>query len=252
MGIYFGMLNYVIQKRYSVLDCKKNKKIYLIRSTQIVDMIKKRKKFPIYLTVILNIFFLVFLFLQPILIIIFELVNNTIKDTMKNYDKNIFVGIIFLIDTDIIILAINVMTIFFYLKGNNIIIDILNNNIWSIFNKLYFSFIILINPIILYVIYISETKIKFSLKICFLYSFISGLIIYSASSFIYIFFELPYKKAVRYWFKLAEKEINVERYNNLESNFNYSQIENQSELIEDNNSDEEEFIEDEEDEEEYD
>ena len=252
IGIYFGMLNYVIQKRYSVLDCKKNKKIYLIRSTQIVYIIKKRKKFPIYLTVLFTIFLLVFLFLQPILIIIFELVNNTIKDTMKNYDKNIFVGILLLIDTDIIILAINVMAIFFYLKGNNIIMDILNNNIWSIFNKLYFSFIILINPIILYVIYISETKIKFSLKICFLYSFISGLIIYSASSFIYIFFEFPYKKAVRYWFKLSEKEINVERYNNLESNFNYSQIENQSELIEDNNSDEEEFMEDEEDEEEYD
>ena len=54
-----------------------------------------------------------------------------------------------------------------------------------------------------------------------------------------------------YWFKLSEKEINDERFNNIETNFNNSQIENQQDLLDENNSDEEEYIE-EEDEEEYD
>ena len=139
-----------------------------------------------------------------------------------------------------------------YLKGNNIIINFINNNFWSLFNKLYFSYILLINPIILYVIYISETKIELNLKNCFLYSIISGILIFSSTSFVYVFFELPYRKAVRYWFKLSERVINDERFNNLESNFNLSLNENQSDLVEDSNSDEEEFIEDEEDEEDYD
>ena len=252
IGIYFSMLNYVIQKRYSILDCKKNKKSYLIRSTQIINIIKKRKKFPIYLTIIIVLFLLFFVFLQQILIYLFEFTNDSIKDTMKSYDSNIFVDILLLIDTDIIILAINIMVIIMYLKGNNIIINFINNNFWSLFNKLYFSYILLINPIILYVIYISETKIELNLKNCFLYSIISGILIFSSTSFVYVFFELPYRKAVRYWFKLSERVINDERFNNLESNFNLSLNENQSDLVEDSNSDEEEFIEDEEDEEDYD
>ena len=145
------------------------------------------------------------------------------------------------------------MALFMYLKGNNLITTLLNLNFWSFFNKIYFSYILFINPIILYVIYITETKIKFNIKNCFLYSFICGIILFSIVSIIYIIFELPYKKAIRYWFKLSEKKINDERFNNIESNFNDSQINknaNQEELLDDSNSDDEEFIEDEEDDEE--
>ena len=251
LGIYFGMLNYTIQKRFSVLDCKKNKKIYLINIVQVIELIKKRKKFPLYLIIIFIVFLLLIVFLQKILILIFELINNSIQDCITSYDKKIFVDILMLIDSDIIILGINIMAIFLYLKGNNIINDFINHNFWIIFNKLYFSFILFINPIILYVIYITETKIKFDIKNCFLYTFICGFLVFGIASFIYVVFELPYKNAIRYWFKLSEKEINDERFNNIETNFNNSQIENQQDLLDENNSDEEEYIE-EEDEEEYD
>lgn len=252
IGIYFGMFNYVIQKRYSILDCKKNKKIYLIHIIQVIEIIKKRKKFPLYLTIIFFIIFLLILFFQQILIFIFKLINKSIKDTILSYDKNIFVSIIMLIDTDIIILAINLMAIFMYLKGNNIFSDFINHNFWTIFNKLYFSFILFINPIILYVIYITETKIKFDMINCLLYSFICGILIFSVSSFVYVVFELPYKKAIRYWFKFSEKEVNDERFNNIEKSFNYSQAENPGYSTDEINSDDEEINEDEEDEEDYD
>jgi hypothetical protein len=245
------MLNYAIQKRFSVLDCKKNKKIYLINIVQVIELIKKRKKFPLYLIIIFIVFLLLIVFLQKILILIFELINNSIQDCITSYDKKIFVDILMLMDSDIIILGINIMAIFLYLKGNNIINDFINHNFWIIFNKLYFSFILFINPIILYVIYITETKIKFDMKNCFLYTFICGFLVFGIASFIYVVFELPYKNAIRYWFKLSEKEINDERFNNIETNFNNSQIENQQDLLDENNSDEEEYIE-EEDEEEYD
>ena len=252
IGIYFGMLNYVIQKRYSILDCKKNKKIYLLHSIQVIEIIKRRKKFPLYLTIIFFIVFLLIIFFQQILIVIFKLINKSIKNTIISYDKNIFVSIIMLIDTDIIILAINLMAIFMYLKGNNVISNFINHNFWTIFNKLYFSYILFINPIILYVIYIAETKIKFDMINCFLYSFISGILIFSAASFVYVVFELPYKKAIRYWFKFTEKEVNDERFNNIETSFNYSQTENPVYSADEINSDDEENIEDEEDEEDYD
>ena len=241
LGIYFGMLNYVIQKRYSVLDCKKNKKIYLINCVKIIEKIKERKTIPFFLVIIITLILLFNIFIQQISILIFKLMNNSIKECMQSYDNNLFIEIIMLIDTDVIILLINIIAIFLYLKGNNIINDVINHNFWSVFNRLYFSYILFINPIILYVIYISETKINFDINNCNLYSFICGILAFIIISFIYIFFELPFKKAIRYWFKLSEKEINDERLINIENSFNNSQIENQNDLLEDTISDEEEY-----------
>ena len=248
LGIYFGMLNYVIQKRYSYLDCKKNKKIYLIHCVKVIEIIKERKGFPIFLNIIFICILVLCTFLQQILLFIFELINISINECMIKYDKNIFVDILMIIDTDIVVLEINIMALFMYLKGNNPISDFINHNFWSIFNTIYFSYILLINPIILYIIYITETKIKFDINNCFLYTFISGILLFIFVSFIYVVFELPYKKAIRYWFTFSEKEIINERFNNIENTFSYNQIENQAELLEDTNSDVEEYIEDEEDE----
>ena len=249
IGIYFGMLNYIIQKKYSYLECKKNKKIYLISGVKIIEIIKKRKNFPHFLGIMFFIILLLNNFLQPILIYIFQFIyKNSMIECMENYDKSIFVVIFMMIDTDVIILGINIMGLFMYLKGNNFINNFLNNNYWSIFNKFYFSYILLINPIILYVIYISETKIKFDINNCFLISFICAILVFASTSIFFIIFELPYKKPLKYLLKLSEKEINDERYNNIENTFNYSQIESQGELLEESNSDDDEYLEDEEDE----
>ena len=244
LGIYFGMLNYVIQKRYTILDCKKNKKKYLIHCITVIEILKKRKQFPIFIIIIIILFFLLIIFLQPILIFLFELTNNSIKESMISYDNNFFVNILFFIDTDIIILGINIMAILMYLNGNIIITAFFNHNFWSVFNRFYFSYILCINPIILYVIYIRETKIKFNMINCFLYTFISGIIIYTIVSFVYIVFELPFKKAIRYWFKLSDKKISDERFNNIENNFNDYQLTNQGEANDDNISNDEEYNED--------
>ena len=256
LGIYLGMYNYVIQKRFTYVDCKKNKKIYLAQCVKIVEKIKTKNGFSIFLNIIFIIILLFNIFLQQILIFIFELKNNSITESITSYDKNIFVAIFMFIDTDIVILEINFVVLFMYLKGDNQIIDLINHNIWTVFNKLYFSYVLLINPVILYVIYITETKINFDIKNCFLYSFTSGIMLIVISSALYSIFEVPYKKAIRYWFTFSEKEIINERFSNIEKSFNYNQIENQNEnqtdLIDDTNSDAEEYIEDEEEEEDYD
>ena len=149
LGIYLGMFNYVIQKRFTYLDCKKNKKIYLAHCVKIVEKIKTKNAFPIFLNIIFIIILLFNIFLQQILIFIFELKNNSVAESITSYDKNIFVAIFMFIDTDIVILEINFVALFMYLKGDNPIIDLINHNFWSIFNKLYFSYILFINPVIL-------------------------------------------------------------------------------------------------------
>ena len=66
------------------------------------------------------------------------------------------------------------------------------------FNKSYFSYILVSHPIILFIFYQSETKILLNLYNLVLYSLISGTVIFLSASFSYIFFELPYKKIIKF------------------------------------------------------
>ena len=251
IGIYFGMFNYIIQKRYLYMECIKNKKSYLINCVKIIEIIKKRKKYPYFLGIIFILILFLNTFSQQILLYIFGLTNNSMKESMISYNKSIYVELFMIVDTDIVILGINIISLILYLKGNNIINNFINHNFWSILSKFYFSYILLINPIILYVVYISESKIKFDINNCFLYTFICGILVFALTCFIFIVFELPYKKPIRYLFKLSKKVINDERFNNIENTFNYNQIENQGELIEDSNSDEDDDVDDDEDEDDF-
>ena len=251
IGIYFGMFNYIIQKRYLYMECIKNKKNYLISCVKIIEMIKKRKKYPYYLGILFILILFLNTFSQQILIYIFELTNNSMKESMISYNKSIYVELFMIVDNDIVVLGINIISLILYLKGNNIINNFINHNFWSILNKFYFSYILLINPIILYVVYMTESKIKFDINNCFLYTFICGILVFFITCFIFIVFELPYKKPLRYLFKLSKKAINDERFNNIENTFSYNQIENQGELMEDSNSDEDDYVEGEEDDDDF-
>ena len=121
---------------------------------------------------------------------------------MKNYKKNIFSQILMFIDSDIFVFVINIMALSLYIKGDNIINNILCHNFWFIFNRFYFSYILLINPIILYIIYINETKIIFNFSTIILYCFICGIVVYFLTILVYITFELPFKKLIYFWIKL--------------------------------------------------
>ena len=107
-----------------------------------------------------------------------------------------------------------------YLKGENLLNNILCHSLWSIFNRFYFSYIVLINPIILYIIYNIDSKINFNLANCLLYSFICGFFVYLVTIIIYITIELPFKKTIRFWINLNEKGFQ-DRLGNLDPANNY-------------------------------
>ena len=48
LGIYFGCLNYVIQKRYNDQDCNKNHKTYLLVFAKFIKIIKQKTKLLYY------------------------------------------------------------------------------------------------------------------------------------------------------------------------------------------------------------
>ena len=211
IGIHFGMINYIIQKGYSFNECSKQNKIYLIHSLRLLKTIKRKNRIYLYIISLISGFILlVNCFIQQIIMFFFNIDKNS---NIKEYKNNIFTQILMFIDSDIVVIVFNFMALCLYIKGGNILSNILCHNFWFIFNRFYFSYILLINPIILYVIYSSETKIIFNISNCFLYSFICGILVYSLSIFICISFELPLKKIIHSWIKLNENNIIKGRLN---------------------------------------
>ena len=228
IGIHYGMINYVIQKGYSLNDCLKNNKEYLKSSLRILNASKKNNKK--YLTIIIIIGSIVLFFnsfIQQIIIYFIKLIrSNNLQQNMEIYKKDLFSQIIMLIDSDIFAIAINTIALCMYLKGDNIINNILCHSLWSILNRFYFSYILLINPIILYLLYNTETIILFNISNCFLYSFMFGIFVFSISMVIYITFELPFKKLINFWLKLNEYGEMNERLSNIDATFNYKNNDN--------------------------
>ena len=226
LGIYFGCLNYVIQKRYSYYECDRQQKTYLLGFTRLLKIIKKKSKLLFYaLGIVFLILIIIFTFDQYLLFkynVLFtdyeEIRRPLYPILINNFYNDVFISIVMMIDTDIVVLLVNLMALFFYLKGNNYIYDFLNLDFWSIFNKIYFSFILLINPVILYTFYITETRINFNMGNVYLYSFAIGILLFSLVILVYAILELPYKKVIRLYLKRNEIKVGEKALDIMENN----------------------------------
>ena len=244
IGIYFGSLNYVLQKGYSYFDCERQRKVYLLGFTKLVKIIKKKSKLCFYyLGIVFLILIIIFSFGQPLLFKYVKVLNNLndhdfrkIPNIISEYDQDLFISTFMMIDTDIVVLLVNLMALFFYLKGENYVISFLDFHFWRIFNKIYFSFILLIHPVILYVFFITETRITFNLENCTLYSLACGIILFSLTILVYIIFELPYKKVIKLLLKRLEINVGDERFDVIENNEDINKEEIKGKLVSRNDS----------------
>jgi hypothetical protein len=228
IGIHYGMVNYVLQKNYLVKDYLMQNKVFLVSSLTILKASKKKNKKYLYIIALIStIFILVNIFLQQIIIYLLKLFKSSnLLENMDKYKTDLASQIVMLFDTDIFVIAINALAMCMYLRGDNIINNILCHNTWSIFNRFYFSYILLANPIILYLLYNLETQIIFNISNCFLYSFIFGIFVYITSMTAYVTFELPYKKFIRFWIQVSGNGDYKERLSNIEVTYSYNHNDN--------------------------
>ena len=204
-GTIFGMVNYVLQKGYAERDLELEEKIYLFSSTKFLKKVKKRKRkiLNIISIICLSIIIIISFFQQ----IVASFYDYDSEEELKNYKNNIFSQIILFFDADLFVIIFYLMAFCLYIKGDNKLNDFFCHNFWSIFNNFYFTFILLINPIILYIIYTTDTKIIFNLSHCFLYTFICGVLVFISTLLIYSIFESPLKKLFSFLIKSRETDI---------------------------------------------
>ena len=282
IGLYFGLMNYTVQKGIIDLKSSKNyekfqqyvkeKKFELLEKKDKEDIEKsfeennnnndkkqndyceeiktmpflitpiifvkwhRRHQMKYFFIIILSIFLILFIFFTAIHYIIINYIiikyeidqkETEISKKIDDYIKNTLINFFFRFDIEFIVLFIQWGAFIIYFKGNNILADFLTHQFWTMLSKPYFSFILIINPVLLFMFYKGETLIGLNSINLFLYSVIGGFFTFVVMCFAYIFFELPLKRLShliinKNWIdeEDLEQDDEDEEYKNLEENDN--------------------------------
>ena len=125
-----------------------------------------------------------------------KIYDITEKLSFKEIITSPSLNFIYTIDVDLVISMVNWGFFILYSSGSKTadIYDFFNNNFWTFFLKCYYTFIVFSTPIIISIIYQSETVINFGLLNVILFSFISLILIFLAVILFYSMYEIPLKK----------------------------------------------------------
>ena len=256
IGIFFGLINYTIQKGINDLytkDSKNNFQIYESKGEKIEDLLSKKddenkgnnnslsfeddslsnensveegeklKKEGQYSEEIEKMPFLIipikfvlwhrdrnkgFIYIICIVSSIFFLfvvcliyIFNWFYDDLNKVFTDWFVNLIYRIDIELFVIFIQWFS-FLAILGTNIrSMGFINHIIWIIISRPYFSFILVINTMLLFIFYFEETLIEINYMSTFIYSLIGILFTILFMSLFYIIYELPLKRLIRLLYK---------------------------------------------------
>lgn len=228
IGVFFGSLNYVIQKGMTSLEVDNEEKPFLFSSIKFVKWYKTFTKKTLSIGAILLIITLYIMSnYQTLFLLIQKFIYNdkfldNFETTFDEGESTNLHGIYFLFDIPFAVLAVNIITFGLYIKGNNSINDFLCHPFWSVFSKLYYSFILTAYPIILYILLQSDARINFNLSACLLYSCITFFFTLLVSIIVYAIFEMPLKRIIKMIFNNP--------YMEQENDFGYSMLQKSKEF----------------------
>ena len=248
IGVFFSALNYSIQKLLNYDKCYRQHKLFLSSSVKLMKKIKEfRTKNHYLFSFLCIIVILLFGFSQSIFFfIIIDILD--IKKTITLFFDNLLFKTLMLYDTELVIISIHLLSLIFSISEEKYIINFLTHKLWIFFDKIYFSYILLINPFILYILYRGETKIEFTILNSLFYS-LSCLFTFIIIVIIcYVLFELPLRRITKYIFKIKKNErkykiLNIieKKYNNnLQISFNDNILYNEENKNEEEKEEEEE------------
>ena len=117
---------------------------------------------------------------------------------LDKYISNTFLNAILRVDIEIFIFFIHWIILIVQIKGYASILMFLRHIIWGLNTKSYFSFTIISNMVILFVIYSNESIILVNIYIIFFFFILNSVTIFIFESINYIYLELPLKKFIKH------------------------------------------------------
>ncbi len=205
IGIYFGMVNYIIEKKLTPTVVSDENKEFLLSPSYTVKSFRKSQN---------KSFSLKYSSIGYIIIPLFCLSHFLFSFTKKTLSQIIFEGgvtkwllnIFYCIDIELGILSFFFISIFQFNKGNNFVHSFLSFHYWIRYHKLYYSYLVTLPSVSLFFLYQIESRISLSFSNIIFYSVIIGIIAQIIASFTFIFFEMPYKRLIKLLYKIFERE----------------------------------------------
>ena len=169
------------------------------------------------LLIIISLLIIVFFIFIQLIFIRIKIKIEEVPENEEILSKLSFISIIpdytlnmiHLIDIEITIFLIQWGTFILYFKRIEMIRSFLNHIYWSFFIKGYYNFTLVSIPVILFILYVTETVIKFNYYNIFLYGITHLFFIFIIMIIFYSCYELPLKKLFKYFLK-GKEAINSE------------------------------------------
>ena len=193
IGEYFGILLYIYQKEITIKKAELQGKKFLTRiSLKLIRILKSTKNNKRFILSIFSLFFIIIFSIGQFFLNSDDIITK-IFNFLYIFDNEIIIFFTF----DSIFYMVTIMNIQFF--------SFLKSNFWRMLNKIYFSYIIICIPVILYFVYHSNSKILFNFTNIIFYSSIIIVFTFIIGLSFYMVFEIPLKNIIRTLLKKKEK-----------------------------------------------
>jgi hypothetical protein len=221
IGLFFGLVNYAIQKSAKKISQFRSK-IYLSIPISFVNILRKRPyQFSFFFSFI---FITIFIWCGLSYYFLFMNITDLNEDSLaKSFYENHYINIYYSIDIDIIVLFIFLAIIPFNLMGENNIINFLKHEYWNILSKPYYSYMLIIQLNGINTLYRMNTNVSldiYSITFFSITNFIFGILI---GALLYTFFEVPFKKLNKFIMSKNDDnkiEEDIEEFENIDDDEN--------------------------------
>lgn len=192
IGLFFGSVNYTIQKSITIDNFYDINKKFLHIPCKFRSFFRKYQLSKVILTsIFFGVLFLLTIFGYNIIY------NNFFAQTdvhMNNFYHSLGVNLFFLWDIEFGVFFMFMIIIPLFLIGDNFLISLLKHEYWNFFARPYYMFILMLNMVILYIFYQSESRVKLEMFNIVFFSLLCLMIMMIFSACCYIIYEVPLKK----------------------------------------------------------
>ena len=204
IGLFFGLVNYVIQKSAKSINDYQDK-LYLSIPILFVNSLKKR---PLIYSIIFFIIFIAYFIWSGLsynaMFLSEEELNNDSK--ANAFFGNKLINIYYSVDVDIFVFLLFLTVTSFSLIGENIISSFLEHEYWNIFSRPYFSFMLLVQTVGTNILYRMNSQINNSISSILFFTITNIISSIIFGMLLYILLEVPFKKINKFIFRRKEPE----------------------------------------------
>ena len=213
IGLFFGLVNYAIQKSAQNINDFKDK-LYLSAPIEFINLLKKMPNFSSFIFSVIFIILFIWCGLSYNLLFLSE--EKLKEDSLAaGFYKNDTINVYYSFDVDFLVFSIFLAIIPFNLIGENIFISFLKHEYWNILSKPYYSYMLILQVTGTNILYRMNTNVELNLKSILFFSIINIIFGIILGAILYTFFEIPLKKLNK--FILSRKDDNKEEENEEEN-----------------------------------